>query len=105
MTANLSGTEPAAGIRAEVTTAAADLNAAGTPPRLAVVAAARAASPAAATSLMTLRLPIRRSCSARLSACSATATTIAGTWAARTRAWAMSSDRAAAASGVAFGSR
>ena len=39
MTATLSGTELAAGIRAEVTTAAAELAAAGTPPRLAVVVA------------------------------------------------------------------
>jgi methylenetetrahydrofolate dehydrogenase (NADP+) / methenyltetrahydrofolate cyclohydrolase len=40
MTAHLSGSELAAGIRAEVTAAAADLAAAGTPPRLAVVVAA-----------------------------------------------------------------
>ncbi len=39
MTATLSGTELAAGIRAEVAAAAADLTAAGTPPRLAVVVA------------------------------------------------------------------
>ena len=39
MTATLSGTELATGIRAEVTAAAADLTAAGTPPRLAVVVA------------------------------------------------------------------
>ena len=39
MTATLSGTELAAGIRAEVTAAAAELAAAGTPPRLAVVVA------------------------------------------------------------------
>ena len=39
MTATLSGTELAAGIRAEVAAAAAELAAAGTPPRLAVVVA------------------------------------------------------------------
>jgi len=39
VTATLSGTELAAGIRAEVAAAAADLTAAGTPPRLAVVVA------------------------------------------------------------------
>ncbi len=39
MTATLSGTELAAGIRAEVAAAAADLTAVGTPPRLAVVLA------------------------------------------------------------------
>jgi 5,10-methylene-tetrahydrofolate dehydrogenase/methenyl tetrahydrofolate cyclohydrolase len=39
VTATLSGTELATGIRAEVTAAAADLTAAGTPPRLAVVVA------------------------------------------------------------------
>ncbi len=39
MTQDLSGKELAAGIRAEVATAAADLTAAGTPPRLAVVVA------------------------------------------------------------------
>ena len=81
------------------------------PPRListltrAVVAAARAASAAAATSLITLRLPIGRSCSARPSTCSATATTIAGTFAAATRAVAMASDRTAASVPVPFGSR
>lgn len=39
MTVTLSGSELAAGIRAEATAAAADLTAAGTPPRLAVVVA------------------------------------------------------------------